>query len=189
MAKLKHAAAVAIACGLMIGTGLAIAAAVLKAGSFISDKGLPFEIIDPGKYQSFVMNWDDQKYPALYAVIRSKAEWDKVFHPAPVMEARKPFAPKPEIFEKQVLLVVARVMPSPGDAEVFQVESAQAADGKLVLKYKYQAPKPGSATFTVKQFLGVLVPKADYNSVEFIENGASLGALGLKKGAWRVPSL
>jgi hypothetical protein len=189
MAKLKLAAVVAITCGLMIGTGLAITPAVLKDVSFAADTGLKFEILDPGKYQSFVMNWDDQKYPALYAVIRSKAEWDKVFHPAPVMGGRQQFAPELKIFEKQVLLVVARVMPSPGDVDVFQVESAQAAAGNLVLKYKYQAPKPGSATFTVKHFLGVFVPKEDYATMTFIENGARLGVLDLKNGSWRVPSL
>jgi len=114
----------------------------------------PYEVLDPAKYQCFVKNWDDKKNPVLYACIRSPAEWDKIFHPAPVMGSRKPFAPEPKVFETQDLLVVARVMPAldndKAGASVFRVQRVGVSGQDLELHYKYDSPKVEGKTYQVK---------------------------------------
>ena len=153
MAKLKAAALVTAACVALVGMGAALAPVVLKAAPAAAGSNVKFEKFDPDKYQSFIGNWDERVDPALYAIIRSKADWDKVFHPAPVMGGNKPFAPDPSVFEKQALLVIARVMPGPVNPQVFRADSVTVAEGNLVLNFQYQPPKSG-ASYTIKYCLG-----------------------------------
>jgi hypothetical protein len=160
---------------------------LLNAASTATAKELKFEPFNESKYQSFVMNWDEKKDPILYAIIRSKAEWDKVFHPAPVMGDNKPFAPEAAVFEKQSLIVVCRVIPAPGSAQVYRVESVTAENGQLIVKYHYEQPKT-DASFTLKHSMDLFIAKDEYSSVSFFENGKSIGTLDLKKGQWRVPN-
>jgi RNA polymerase sigma factor (sigma-70 family) len=186
MAKVKTAALVAAGCVAVVGAGVALAPVVLRAAPAAGSKEVKFEAFEPDKYQSFIGNWDDQKHPALYAVIRSEKDWNQVFHAAAVMGGNKPFAPNPSVFEKQMLIVFARVVPAASGPGGFRVENVTVADNNLTLNFQYQAPKP-AASYTVKSCVGVFVPKEDYASVAFVENGKQQGSLELKKGQWCVP--
>jgi hypothetical protein len=168
-------------------------AAALSAAALGGE--VKFQLLDLTRYQTFVRNWDDQKQPALYALIENKEQWDKVFHPAPV-NSEKPVAPEPAVFFDHDLLVVARVQPAPARLDtqtkspVFKVQGVSVSDGGLVMKYQYAQPanpKP-KATYSIKTFLVVLVPKGKYASAAFIENGQSIGSLNLKAGQWCVPA-
>ncbi len=151
-------------------------------------------------YQSFIGNWDEKKDPVLCAVIQTPQNWDALFHPAAFgygkNTQKKPFGPDAKIFEKEQLLVVARVMPSLPDGqwkEVFKVEEVSASGDVLTLRYRFE-PKSGTAftsrvAFTVKNFLGVIVPKHDYKKITFVENGKTVGELDLASGQWAVPTI
>jgi hypothetical protein len=147
-----------------------------------------YRTLGPADYQSFIKNWDPQKSPALLAVIQTPAQWDAIFHPAPVMGKHRPFSPDPKLFSRDLLLVVARVVPppGPGDHQVFTVEKVGASQGELTLSFRF-AESPDAKSYTVKDFLGVWFPKADFKKVAFIENGKQLGVLDLANGQWSVP--
>lgn len=147
-----------------------------------------YRTLGAGDYQSFIKNWDQQKSPALLAVIQTPAQWEALFHPAPVMGNRRPFSPDPKLFSRDLLLVVARVVPPTGQGghQAFTVEKVGASQGELTFSFRFAAP-PDAKTYTVKDFLGVWFPKADFKKVTFIENGKELGFLDLAKGQWSVP--
>jgi hypothetical protein len=146
-------------------------------------------LLNNSDYQSFIKNWDDQKNPVLYALIQTPKQWNAVFHPAPVMGQNKLFSPDPKVYEKESILIVARVIPAPGSGQkVFKLEKID-IDGKtLTLHYQFAAPAE-SASYTIKDFLGVFVPKGDYKQVIFIENGKPAGSLDITKGQWSVPPM
>jgi hypothetical protein len=147
-----------------------------------------YRTLGAGDYQSFIKNWDQQKSPALLAVIQTPAQWETIFHPAPVMGNRRPFSPDPKLFARDLLLVVARVVPppDPGGQQVFKVEKVGASQGELTFSFRFAEP-PNAKSYTVKEFLGVWVPKADFKKAVFIENGKELGLLDLAQGQWSVP--
>ena len=65
-------------------------AVVLLAGcASASTSGRPvaYERQELGAFLNFVGNWDDAKYPVLYAVIRTPEDYDRIYHPAGVMGA------------------------------------------------------------------------------------------------------
>ncbi len=148
------------------------------------EKPVQFQRISSGVYQNFVKNWDDKKDPALCALIRSAEEYSAVFHPAPVMRGNKPFAPDKEIYDKEQIIVVAKVMIAPADmdgafADVKVLESGDT----LVVSYKMSEAK-SDATYTVKNFLALRIPKKDYKRVLFMEGGKQVGELKPSEGAW-----
>ena len=146
-----------------------------------------FSRIGTGDYQSFVGNWDDQKDPALYAVLQSPEQFAEIFHPAPTNPPKKPFAPPAELFQKEQILLVSRVMPAPEDLDkAFEVQRVTANGQELTLSYKLQPPSKG-ASYTVKNYLAVRVPKGNYARIVFIENGKKIGELRPTEGVWSVP--
>lgn len=145
------------------------------------------ETFGSGKYQSFIQNWDEKANEVLYALIQSGDQWDAVFHPAPVMGGKREFGPDKERFEKEQLVVVARVVPQPGKEEVFTIESVSTTNGELTVRYMFKEPK--AATSMAKSFIGVWVPKAEYKCVVLIENGKQIGKLEPANGTWSVPAM
>ena len=123
----------------------------------------------------------------LYAIIQTPAQYAALFHPAPVMGGKRPFAPKPEFFNKEQILVVARVTLAPKDLDkVFEVERVVEKGHALELHYRFTAPD-SHATYTVKSQLAIRIPKHDYASVTFVENGKQIGVLKPAEGQWSVP--
>lgn len=158
-----------------------------------AEKNVPYHTVGVGDFQSFVKNWDAEKHPILYALIQNSAQWNTIFHPAPVMGSKHnlPFAPDDKQFEKEQLFISARVMfPSKELSSkaktVFQVEKVTASDKELMLSYRFEEPKIREP-FTVKNYIGVWVPKHNYQKVTFIENGKPIGTLELSKGQWCFP--
>jgi hypothetical protein len=158
------------------------------AGPQAEAKAVQYRIVGPGDFQSFIKNWDDKKQPVLYALIQTPAQWNSIFHPAPVMGKNRPFGPDEKEFEKDQLLVIGRVMFPPATDKVFQVEKVSATAGELVLSYGFDEPKTPQS-YNIKYYLGVWVPKHAYNKVIFIENGKHIGALDVSKGQWSVPPM
>lgn len=160
-----------------------------------ADAGSPvaFRTIGADEYQSFIGNWDEKKTPVLCAAIRSPAEWEAIFHPAAFGLGRntqkKPFGPDAKIFEKEQLLIVARVITAPdGKEEPMKITGIIATGDELTVNYAFTAPI-NAASYTIKSFAGAFVPKRDYSKITFIENGNHAATLDLKKGQWSVPEI
>jgi len=147
-----------------------------------------YKKIGTGDYQNFLKNWDELRNPVLFALIQSSAQYDALFHPAAVMGNNRPFAPDAGIYEKEWILVVARVMPAPDNMDkVFEVEQITEREKELIFHYRYTVPNI-KATFIVKNFLAVRIPRLDCEKVTFFENGKLIGKLKLTAGQWSVPA-
>lgn len=148
---------------------------------------VPFRRIGVDEFQNFVKNWDTASAPVLHALIDSAARYDLVFNPAPVIGAKRPFAPDPTIYAKEMIVMIAREMRAPQDmAKPFQVETLRRRGDELEFRYRYVDPQ-SDATFDVKNMLALVIPKHPYRQVVFIENGKEIGRLDLTKGNWCVP--
>jgi hypothetical protein len=142
-----------------------------------------------GDYQNFIKNWDEKKHAVLYALIQTPAQYDALFQPAAVMGAKRPFAPEAELYAKEQIFIVARVTAAPeGIDKVFEVERVIERDQELALCYRFNEPKT-DATFSIKNFLAVRIPKHDYKQVIFLENGKQVGKLNTAEGQWSVPAM
>ncbi len=151
-----------------------------------------FRVMGSQEYNSFVKEWDNKKEPLLYALIQSQAQWNAVFHPAPVMGgANKKFVPDEATFEKEALLLVARVTAAPGRdslKSVFQAAGVTAGGDGIVLSYKFEQPH-SKQPFKAKSFLGVWIPRQEFKKIKFVENGEQVGILDLSGGQWSVPPI
>lgn len=67
---------------------------------------LSYKVLDPNAYQSFVANWTPRSTP-LCAAMQSQADWDAIFHPAPVLGTNRPFGPPSELWSGAGVLMVA----------------------------------------------------------------------------------
>jgi hypothetical protein len=141
-----------------------------------------FRVLDSGHFQSFVGNWDDKKHPVLYALIRNSDEWDAVFHPAPLMRDDRPFGPDEELYDKEQILIVSRVVKPSSTLKVKEVSESK---DELILSYDF-ATKNLKETFWIGQYFLVIIPKKDYKRIVFIENEKRIGALNTAKGQWSV---
>lgn len=162
---------------------------LLAADDGVSASGanVPFRRIGVDEFQNFVKNWDTASTPVLHALIDSAAHYDLVFNPAAVIGAKRPFAPDPAIYAKEMIVMIAREMRAPQDmAKPFQVETLRRSGDDLEFRYRYVDPQ-SDATFDVKNMLALVIPKHPYRQVVFIENGKEVGRLDLTKGNWCVP--
>ena len=130
-----------------------------------------------GEYQCYIKNWDEKQNPVLCAVVRTPADFSALFHPAPVGGTQRPFAPPPEFFTKEQILVVARVMPAQSSPDGgFTLEKLTRQNNDLAFHYRFQ-PHTSNATFSVKNFLALRLPQHPYASVTFYENGRKIKTL------------
>jgi len=151
---------------------------------------VPYRTLSLETFNCFVANWDAEKQPVLCADIRTRTDWATLFKAAAVMGTAKPFAPDAKLFEKEQILVVARVMPAPDhdqSEKIFTVETISGNDEELEFRYQYQPPDT-VATYTVKLPLLVVVPKHAYRKIVFIENTTTVGTLDLVTGQWVIPA-
>ena len=152
-----------------------------------AEQAVTYKTIGVADYQNFLKNWDEKQQPALYALIQTPAQYDALFHPAPVMGGKRPFAPAADIYSNEQILVVARVMPAPANMDtVFQVERVVEKGNVVELHYRFTPPST-NATCSVKNFLAIRIPKRAYQKATFVENGKQVGDLNLADGQWAVP--
>jgi hypothetical protein len=158
-----------------------------SAGAKPEEQAVAYRRIGAGDYQSFLINWDEKRYPVLCALIQTPAQYDALFHPAAVMGDKRPFAPGAEIYTKEQILMVGRVMAAPENMDkVFEVERVVEKGRELALYYRFLETGT-NATFTVKNYLALLIPKHEYRKVIFFENGKRVGELKTAQGEWSVP--
>jgi len=147
---------------------------------------IPLRRDDPARYQNFVVNWDAGT-EVLCAVVRSPAAYARLFHPAPVIGAKKPFAPPDDAFEKEHLLVVARVVGGDGGSGL-AIERVVEKDGGIEVHCRFQ-PSTAKSSFSIKQALLAWIPAREPGRVTFIENGRTIATLDAGADSWVVPAL
>jgi len=133
------------------------------------------------RYQSFLNNWNHEKYPTFYALIRNAQEYDKLFTSAAIMGKNKPFSPPDSLYTTQHLLTVAKVVHSSGKLIAFTVDSLYQRDQELFLYYRYSEEQPlGSMLF--KNGLVIQIPHLDIQKINLFENAKQVGSLDLTIG-------
>lgn len=175
---MKKIIATTVTCSVLAGVGSLLSGCSLMFWKSPEDTSLvPFSTIPSGAYQSFVKSWNEKEQPVLCALIRSQSEWSYWFQPAATMSnGRNPgsMAPAADYFDTRQLLLATRVVQAPDSAErgrIFTADKVTMKDGVLKLAYTFKKPLSG-ATYTVKDFLLVEIPKDRYTTgpVQFIEN-------------------
>jgi len=141
---------------------------------------------DPARYQNFVVNWDAGT-ELLCAVVSTPADYACLFHPAPVIGGKKPFAPPDDAFTKEQLLVIARVVGGDGGS-VLAIERVVEKEGVLEVHLD-DRPATTPATFTVKQAALAWIPRRDGGRVTFVVNGEAITTLDPAGGDWIAPAL
>ena len=163
----------------------------LSVGQAAGTGTVPYKLIPMSQYQNCLNNWDDKKHPILFALVQSKSQYDALFHPAPVLGDRKPFAPDPTVYKDHLFLVLGRTCTFSDVSQLdrfFTVRKVTSRGSTLTLSYSFRSPHiaPRDAA-TFKTFLVLQIPRAAYRTVNFIENGKSIGRLKPMNGLWSVP--
>ena len=159
---------------------------VVGAAEPAASLAIPLRRDDPARYQNFVVNWDAGT-ELLCAVVSTPADYASLFHPAPVIGGKKPFAPPDEAFTKEQLLVIARVVGGDGKS-VLAIERVVEKEGALEVHLD-DRPATTPATFTVKQAALAWIPRRDGGRVTFVANGEAITTLDLADGDWIAPAL
>ena len=148
---------------------------------------VPYKIMQMSDYKVFLKNWDETNNSVLYAMISTPAQYNDLFHPAPVMKSKRPFSPSEIFYTRENILVVARVMPYPENVDkVFDVDRITERNSELSLYYRYNE-RSSDAKWKGKICLAIQIPKRSYKKVHFFENGRKVGELNLVARQWLHP--
>ncbi len=148
------------------------------------ENAVPNQRISVHEYQNFIGNWDDKVNPVLCALIKSPEQYNSVFHAAAVMHGKKPYAPDLELYAKEQIILVAKVMTAPADMDkAFADVRVTETGDTLMIHYRMNDAK-SDATYTVKNFLALRIPKKDYKRVVFLEGEKQVAELKPSKGTW-----
>lgn len=159
-----------------------------NASEIPQTEDVPFGRIPMDQYLNFLKNWDDAKHPTLFALVRNPKEYDLLFGAAPVIGARKEFAPPKDLYNREQLLIIGRVIPATNEPDKVLIAERLLAEGKqLIVRYKFQPPAQ-PASFQQKNWLTILLPKREFESILFVENNKEIGALKLNEGQWAIPT-
>jgi len=150
---------------------------------------VPYRVIPMEDFAAFAKDWDNRDgfiYPTRTAVIRNREDWDEVFAPAVVMGDKRPVAPDEAFFEKETLLVVAKVTPPAPEGKnnlsPWRLVGPVGKDGVwLTLLYCHDVPETGNAT---KMKEGMLVKNVLLVAVKKDEVPANDKAIGF---TWTIP--
>lgn len=147
---------------------------------------IPLRRDDPDRYQNFVVNWDAGT-ELLCAVVSTPADYARLFHPAPVIAGKKPFAPPDEAFTKEQLLVIARVVGGDGGS-VLTIERVVKNEGVLEVRCRFK-PSTAQSSFSIKQAALAWIPRSEAKQIQFFENGKPVVTLDPSGGEWVSPPL
>jgi len=150
------------------------------------ETAIPLRRDDPSRYQNFLVNWDAGT-EVLCAAVATPADYSRLFHPAPVIGGKKPFAPPDDAFDKERLLVFARVVGGDGGSEL-AIERVVEKEGALEVHCRFK-PSTATSSFSVKQAALAWIPAWAPEEVTFFENGKPVATLDTAKDAWMAPPL
>lgn len=120
-------------------------------------------------YQSFVKNWNNEKYPILCSIIKNNAEFETIFGAAATMNNKKPFTPSEEDFSKYQYVVISKVTIPPVEGFSFKVDSVDYKENHLSVYYTFTEPKE-DAGYNIKDGFMLQLPRTPIDSVTVYEN-------------------
>jgi hypothetical protein len=170
--------------------GLALAMVViLQACSKQRAQAVTYKRMANSDYQNFLINWDENKYPVLCALLQDPAQYNALFQPAAVNRAVGQIAPEADLYLNEQILVVAQVGAATANMDqIFEVEQVTERDEELTFHYRYHESKTDTS-FLVKHYLALRIPRCDYKKMRFIENGKQVGELNITAGQWSIPAM
>jgi len=113
----------------------------------------------------FLSNRSGVKGPATYLVVTDPDQFAKLFGKGVVMGKKYNFLPAGAFDSKMVVAAVKQG----NQVWTYKMDKVTAKDGVLYVQYEATAGAAGTATFASPMI--VSVPKGDYKSVVFVENG------------------
>lgn len=129
----------------------------------------------------FVSNQFESDKPSSFVVIQDKEFFDKVFGSAFVMNDKSHRLPK-DVFESKIVIAAIKR----GHATCnFQVKNVALKDGIVTVTYNVTSTPHPSATFACPLILSI--PKGDFHSVQFIENGKVVDTVQVKNQSGKQP--
>lgn len=168
---LRHACAVA-----------SIAACIVPTGAQAEAVPRVFTVFQQTTYSSFLRNWDNERYPVFYGLVRSQEEYNHIFGGARVMGDTRPPYPEAALYDDVQLLVLSRVLTAPNARESwFSLEDLQEQGPDLYVYYRVREPDT-KATHRIKDGLEIQLPRKNYDTIVLIENGSEVGRLDVKGG-------
>lgn len=118
----------------------------------------PYEVIGPGDFQVFVTPWNPRSEPHCLAV-RSEEEWERTFHPAPVMGRNRPFAPPPAFWRDHIVLLIARPMPMGNVEDAIHIDGVSEIAGRLQVSLRFHL---ATSSATMNAWKGVVIGRPDW---------------------------
>ena len=161
-------------------------------------------------YANFPVNWAEGHVYRL-GLLRSAREYDQVFQPAAAAGDRRPSAPDPKIYEKEMIVTISRVIKAPANPaklnDAIQINGIYLREGdveRALYVYFTCTDGPESASHTVKATASVRILKREVPKVIFVEfsegksldakhrwlgqeNTAVVGELNIDEGQWLLP--
>lgn len=129
----------------------------------------------------FVSNQFESDKSSSFVVIQDKESFDKVFGSAFVMNDKSHRLPK-DVFESKIVIAAIKRGNATCD---FQVQNVALKDGILTITYNVTSTPHPSATFACPLILSI--PKGDFRSVQFIENGKVVETVQVKNQSGKRP--
>ena len=137
-------------------------------------------LLHPQDFQDYVEHWSPASAP-LCRVFTSAASWAQTLHPAAVMGAHRPFAPREAFWRDHAVLFVARTIYAGPADDVLKVRRITRASDGLAFDYTYSATPPSSST--MNWWVGAAVEKPLPRRVVFRENGRTVCTVSVTPGA------
>ncbi len=138
---------------------------------------LAFSVFDGSTHASFVGGGGGPDDGMRLLSIRSQADWDAVLFPAPLMGRPQVFSPPESLYARHQILLLSQTIGHFPAPDTYVVDSVMLAQGRVTVRYRYQARPASSAQFGA--ILGIVIPRADYTEAMFVQNGAEIGVLKL----------
>jgi hypothetical protein len=130
-------------------------------------QNLKFKIYDR---PYFVKNTYEPQEARSFAILKSLSEFDNVFGVGMVMGGKRPEVDAQTFASHVILAAVKR-----GPMCTYQVESVQAKSDGVEVRYTVNVDKGVGGEFAVPLIIGV--PKGNYASITFVENGKPIKVL------------
>jgi len=163
----------------LIGAAIFSGATATQAAGFIPPPpvpvAFPYQVMQPGDYQVFVMPWRPESAPHCLA-IRSAAEWARAFHQAPVMRGNRPFAPPPGFWRDHIVLLIARAMPMADVDEAIRVDGVDEIAGRLQVQLAFHI---ADSSATMNAWKGIVIGRPSWlGTVSFRVGTETICTLG-----------
>ena len=159
----------------------ALAAAVVASPAAAAP--LPFQVLNGADFQGFLTNQGDAPY---CVAIASEREWERVVHPAAVMNTNRPFAPPASLWRTHTVLLLARSINGDGAGDILRMQRVDQRGGQIQVRTRFTPPPRASYQGQVWTAVAVARPLTARN-VSFMEGSRTICSLRLTPAQRTTP--